>query len=149
MVVDTCPNVKKLNLVVHYKSVVLEDESDEAEADAAPPNPTTGNDKCPWQPLSRLEQLSELDLVTMRFGNVRSLLSVAGPSLTTLTLEMGEEQGVGSEIVHLGRTCPNLRVLKLILGDNILKGEMTLHFGSQFFRYESYKKEILHLVGSF
>ena len=33
-----------------------------------------------------------------------------------------------------GRHCPNLTQLRLLLGDKILRGEMTLHFGSQFFR---------------
>ncbi len=116
--------------------MVLEGGGDDGLPSAAGPD----NDErrsCaggPWGPLSRLEDLHELDLVTMRFANVRPLLAVVGPQLTSLTLEMGEEQGVGSEIVHLGRCCPELRQLKLLLGDCVLKGEMTLHFGSLFFR---------------
>ena len=70
----------------------------------------------------------------MRFSNVKSLLEKVGPRLTSLTLEMDDEQGQGYEIVHLGRSCPNLVSLRLLLGDKVLKGEMTLHFGSHFFR---------------
>jgi len=59
-------------------------------------------------------------------------------------MEMDDEQGVGSEIVHLGRTCPNLLGLRILIGDKVLKGEMTLHFGSRFFR----KLETLQVEGS-
>ena len=38
-------------------------------------------------------------------------------------------QGNGSEIVHLARHCPNITSLRILLGDKILRGEMTLHFG--------------------
>lgn len=40
-----------------------------------------------------------------------------------------------SEIVHLARTCPNISSLRILLGDKILRGEMTLHFGQIFFRW--------------
>ena len=71
----------------------------------------------------------------MRFSNVRSLLEKVGGRLTSLTLEMDDEQGQGYEIVHLARSCPNLVSLRLLVGDKVLKGDMALHFGSQFFRY--------------
>lgn len=38
-------------------------------------------------------------------------------------------QGNGSEIVHLARHCPNITSLRILLGDKVLRGEMTLHFG--------------------
>ena len=41
---------------------------------------------------------SQLDLVTMKFENVRSLLVVVGPRLQKLTEECDEEQGNGSVI---------------------------------------------------
>ena len=47
---------------------------------------------------------------------------------------MDEEQGSGNEVVHIGRNCPRLKSLRLLMGDKVLKGETTLHFGSQFFR---------------
>ena len=97
-----------------------------------------------WSQLLTLENLVELDLVTMQFENVKVLLKAVGSVLRTLTLEMDEEQGNGSEIVHIGRYCPELRSLRLLLGDKVLKGEMTLHFASSFFR----KLERLHVVGS-
>merc|ERR1711936_301052 len=80
-------------------------------------------------------RLKELDLVTMRFSNVRTLLKVVGSQLINLTLEMDDEQGSGSEIVHIARHCPELRSLRLLIGDKILRGEMTLHFGTKFFRH--------------
>ncbi len=85
-----------------------------------------------FKSLSRLDAF--LPQVTMRFCNVRLLLHEIGSRLTSLTLEMDDEQGQGSEIVFLGRFCPNLTALRILLGDKVLKGEMTLHFGSQFFR---------------
>ena len=89
----------------------------------------------PWSQLTTWTRLRELDLVTMRFSNVRTLLKVVGPQLLNLTLEMDDEQGSGSEIVHIARHCPELRSLRLLIGDKILRGEMTLHFGTQFFRH--------------
>jgi len=117
LMVTSCPNLRKVNLVVHYKIPVLED--------------THGS---VWEPLLRLQNLIELDLVTMKFENVRSLLVVVGPRLQKLTVECDEEQGNGSEIVHLARNCPNISSLRILLGDKILRGEMTLHFGQTFFR---------------
>ena len=32
------------------------------------------------------------------------------------------------------RNCPNITSLRLLLGDKILRGEQTLHFGQSFFR---------------
>ena len=163
LLVSSCPNIKKLNLVVHHQvsatyylllvhvflcgmgedinfacclQIVVVEESDTTTGDMDPSSP--------WSPLSRLESLCELDLVTMRWANVRPLLKSIGSRLTSLTLEMGEEQGSGSEIVFLGRCCPELLSLKLILGERILKGEMTLHFGSHFFR----RLQRLHVEGS-
>ena len=89
----------------------------------------------PWSHLTAWNRLRELDLVTMRFSNVRTLLKVVGPQLLNLTLEMDDEQGSGSEIVHIARHCPELRSIRLLIGDKILRGEMTLHFGTQFFRH--------------
>ena len=99
---ETCPNAKKLNLAVHYKAIVLDE-----------------NDANPWINLSNLKKLTELDLVTMRFANVKSLLQAIGPKLTKLTLELDDEQGAGSEIVHIGRHCPNMRSLRLLIGDKV------------------------------
>ena len=81
-----------------------------------------------------LANLTELDLVTMRLENIRSLLEVIGARLERLTVECDEEQGSGSEIVHIARSCPNITSLRLLLGDKVLKGEQTLHFGQTFFR---------------
>lgn len=117
LMVTSCPNLRKVNLVVHYKVPVLEDSHGSV-----------------WEPLLRLHNLIELDLVTMKFENVRSLLEVVGPRLQKLTVECDEEQGNGSEIVHLARNCPNISSLRILLGDKILRGEMTLHFGQTFFR---------------
>ena len=116
MMVTTCPNLRKLNLVVHYKSTVIESVHTEV-----------------WRPLTKLHLLTELDLVTMKLENIRSLLEVIGSRLERLTVECDEEQGTGSEIVHIARTCPNITSLRLLLGDKVLKGEQTLHFGHTFF----------------
>ena len=112
LMVTTCPELRKVNLVVHYKVPVLDDSHIGV-----------------WAPLLRLKHLVELDLVTMRFDNVRALLAAVGPQLERLTVECDEEQGNGSEIVHLARHCPNITSLRILLGDKILRGEMTLHFG--------------------
>ena len=69
----------------------------------------------------------------MKLENIRSLLEVVGERLLRLTVECDEEQGTGSEIVHIARTCPNITSLRLLLGDKVLKGEQTLHFGHTFF----------------
>ena len=57
-----------------------------------------------------------------------SLLVVVGPGprLQKLTVECFEEQGNGSEIVHLSRNFPNISRMRILLG-KILK-EMTLNF---------------------
>merc|ERR1719481_2384626 len=117
LMATTCPNLRKVNLVVHYKIPMLDDSHIGV-----------------WAPLLRLKHLVELDLVTMRFDNVRALLAAVGPQLERLTVECDEEQGNGSEIVHLARHCPNISSLRILLGDKILRGEMTLHFGQTFFR---------------
>merc|ERR1719370_944718 len=117
LMVSSCPNLRKVNLVVHYKTSVIESEH-----------------SLVWDPLLRLHNLSELDLVTMKFENIKSLLTIVGPRLERLTVECDEEQGNGSEIVHLARHCPNITSLRILLGDKILRGEMTLHFGQTFFR---------------
>ena len=39
----------------------------------------------------------------MRFANIQSLLKVVGPQLESLTLEVDEEQGKGSELVFIGK----------------------------------------------
>jgi len=114
---SACPNLRKVNLVVHYKFSMMDDSHVQV-----------------WDPLLNLRNLVELDLVAMRFENVRSLLAVIGSRLERLTVECDEEQGNGSEIVHLARTCPNISSLRILLGDKILRGEMTLHFGQIFFR---------------
>ena len=117
LMVDACPNVFKLNMVLHHKLRVIEEHVD-----------------YPWQGLSAWKNLKELDLVTFRFANVWSLLELIGPQLETLTLELDDEQGNGSEIVHIARNCSNLKSLRLLIGHKILRGEMTLHFGTPFFR---------------
>ena len=89
----------------------------------------------PWSQLVSWTHLKELDLVTMRFSNVRTLLKVVGPQLLNLTLEMDDEQGSGSEIVHIARHCPELRSLRLLIGDKILRGEMALNFWNPHFRH--------------
>ena len=113
---NTFPELRKLNLVVHHKVSVLDDSHGIV-----------------WTSLLRLKHLVELDLVTMRFDNVRALLAAIGPQLERLTVECDEEQGNGSEIVHLARHCPNITSLRILLGDKILRGEMTLHFGQVYF----------------
>merc|ERR1719370_2812484 len=112
LMVTTCPELRKVNLVVHYKVPVLDDSHIGV-----------------WAPLLRLKHLVELDLVTMRFDNVRALLAAVGPQLERLTVECDEEQGNGSEIVHLARHCPNITSLRILSGDKSLKGDTTLHFG--------------------
>ena len=114
LMVTSCPNLRKVNLVVPYKIPVLED--------------THGS---VWEPLLRLQNLIKLDLVTMKFENVRSLLVVVGPRLQKLTVECDEEQGNGSEIVLLARNCPNISSLRTLLGGKILRGET---LGQTFFR---------------
>ena len=64
----------------------------------------------------------------------RSLLELIGPQLETLTLELDDEQTSGSEIVHIAKNCAKLTYLRLLIGDKILRGEMTLHFQTPFFR---------------
>jgi len=117
LMVSTCPNLRKMNLVVHYKTTVVE----------------VGHTWV-WNSLLRLQHLTELDLVTMKLENIQSLLEVVGERLQRLTVECDEEQGTGSEIVHIARNCPNITSLRLLLGDKILRGEQTLHFGQSFFR---------------
>jgi len=117
LMVSTCPNLRKMNLVVHYKTTVVE----------------VGHTWV-WSSLLRLQHLTELDLVTMKLENIQSLLEVVGERLQRLTVECDEEQGTGSEIVHIARNCPNITSLRLLLGDKILRGEQTLHFGQSFFR---------------
>merc|ERR1719430_484104 len=70
LMVTTCPELRKVNLVVHYKVPVLDDSHIGV-----------------WAPLLRLKHLVELDLVTMRFDNVRALLAAVGPQLESLTVE--------------------------------------------------------------
>ena len=36
--------------------------------------------------------------------------------------------------LFIPRTCPNITSLRLLLGDKVLRGEQTLHFGQSFFR---------------
>jgi hypothetical protein len=72
------PFAWQVNLVVHYKVPVL----DEMHGSV-------------WEPLLRLQHLAELDLVTMKFENVRALLAVVGPRLERLTVECDEEQVSG------------------------------------------------------
>ena len=57
----------------------------------------------PWIRLKNWTNLIELDLVSMRFANVQSLLKVIGSQLESLTLEVDEEQGKGSELVFIGK----------------------------------------------
>ena len=57
-----------------------------------------------WSSLLKLQHLTELDLVTMKLENIRSLLEVVGERLQRLTVECDEEQGTGSEIVHIARS---------------------------------------------
>ena len=53
LMVDTCPNVRKLNMVIHHKLKVIEETVD-----------------TPWLGLKKWVHLKELDLVTFRFANV-------------------------------------------------------------------------------
>ena len=112
LMVSTCPELRKLNLVVHHKVPVLYDSHCGV-----------------WVSLLRLNHLVELDLVTMRFDNIRALLAVVGPRLEKLTVEFNDKQGTGSELVHLARHCPNVTSLRILLGDKTLRGDTTLHFG--------------------
>ena len=112
LMVNTCPELRKLNLVVHHKVSVLDDSHGIV-----------------WTSLLRLKHLVELDLVTMRFDNVRALLATVGKQLQKLTVEFNDKQGNGSEVVHLARHCPNLANLRILLGDKTLRGDTTLHFG--------------------
>jgi len=118
LMVDTCPNVRKLNMVIHHKLKVIEETVD-----------------TPWLGLKKWVHLKELDLVTFRFANVWSLLELIGPQLTSLTLELDDEQGNGSEIVHIAKNCAQLRSLRLLVGHKILRGDMTLHFQTPYFRW--------------
>lgn len=127
LMATTCPNLRKVNLVIHYKIQIMDIINTEV-----------------WAPLLKLSNLVELDLIVMRFQNVKSLLLVIGHRLQKLTVECEEEQGNGSEIVHIARSCPNLVSLRIIVGEKILRGEMTLHFGSNFFR----KLERLEVEGN-
>eukprot|EP00094_Tigriopus_californicus_P010814 TCALIF_10431-PA protein Name:"Protein of unknown function" AED:0.01 eAED:0.01 QI:0/0.5/0.33/0.66/0.5/0.33/3/50/1148 len=118
LVQRVCPNIRKLNLVVHFKVAVLSDQH-----------------LSTWNGLRLMDSLTELDLVTVLFVNVKALIQAVGGQLRALVIEMDEEQGTGLEIVHIARHCPELRSLRMIMGDKILRGEMTLHFGSVFFRH--------------
>ena len=91
------------------------------------------DDLGPWRDMASLQHLVELDLVTMKFANVKALLTAVGPRLEILTLEMDEDQGNGSEIVHIGKHCPKLKSLRLLIGDKVLRGETTLHYGCNYF----------------
>ena len=53
LMVDTCPNVRRLNMVLHHKLKVIEETVD-----------------TPWLGLKKWANLKELDLVTFRFANV-------------------------------------------------------------------------------
>ena len=86
----------------------------------------------------------ELDLVSMRFANIQSLLKVVGPKLESLTLEIDEEQGKGSELVFMARNCPNLKKIRILIGDKTLMGESNLCYDLPFFR----KVERLTVEGS-
>ena len=86
----------------------------------------------------------ELDLVSMRFANIQSLLKVIGCQLESLTLEVDEEQGKGSELVFIARTCHNLKSLRILIGDKTLMGESNLCYDLPYFR----KVERLIIEGS-
>ena len=58
-------------------------------------------------------RLKELDLVTMRFSNVRTLLKVVGSKLINLTLEMDDEQGSGSDDEPLLHLCCDAKAATL------------------------------------
>ena len=112
LMANTCPELRKLNLVVHHTIPVLDNSH-----------------SLVWTSLLRLKHLVELDLVTMRFDNVRALLAVVGPQLEKLTVEFNDKQGNGSELVHIARHCTNVKSLRILLGDKSLRGDNTLHFG--------------------
>merc|ERR1712018_866871 len=73
-----------------------------------------------------------------------SLLKVVGPKLESLTLEIDEEQGKGSELVFMARNCPNLKKIRILIGDKTLMGESNLCYDLPFFR----KVERLTVEGS-
>lgn len=127
LMVNACPNLKKVNLVIHYTFPMMDNIHTQV-----------------WEPLLKLKNLVELDLIVMKFQNVKSLLTVIGSQLEKLTIECDEEQGNGSEIVHIARSCPNLVNLRILVGGKVLRGEMTLHFGQNFFR----KLEHLEVEGN-
>jgi len=127
LMVNACPNLKKVNLVIHYTFPMMDNIHTQV-----------------WEPLLKLKNLVELDLIVMKFQNVKSLLTVIGSQLEKLTIECDEEQGNGSEIVHIARSCPNLVNLRILVGEKVLRGEMTLHFGQNFFR----KLEHLEVEGN-
>jgi hypothetical protein len=116
-----------VNLVIHYTFPMMDNIHTQV-----------------WEPLLKLNKLVELDLIVMKFQNVKSLLTVIGSQLEKLTIECDEEQGNGSEIVHIARSCPNLVNLRILVGEKVLRGEMTLHFGQNFFR----KLEHLEVEGN-
>ena len=58
------------------------------------------DDLGPWRDMAALQHLVELDLVTMKFSNVKALLTAVGPRLETLTLEMDEDQVGDAEVNH-------------------------------------------------
>lgn len=90
---SVCPNIRKLNLVIHYKSTIVDgttespiyllgsDEEDSELGSHLPPPPPSL-----WACLDRLEHLVELDLITMRFDNVRRLLKVVGKKIRSADL---------------------------------------------------------------
>ena len=92
------------------------------------------SDTQPWNKLKDWTHLIELDLVSMRFANIQSLLKVVGPKLESLTLEIDEEQGKGSELVFMARNCPNLKKIRILIGDKTLMGESNLCYDLPFFR---------------
>ena len=98
----------------------------------------------PWIRFKNWNQLIELDLVSMRFVNVQSLLKVVGSQLESLTLEVDEEQGKGSELVFIAKTCSSLKSLRILIGDKTLMGESNLCYDLPYFR----KVEKLVIEGS-
>ena len=58
------------------------------------------DDLGPWRDMAALQHLVELDLVTMKFSNVKALLTAVGPRLETLTLEMDEDQVWDAYVYH-------------------------------------------------
>ena len=67
----------------------------------------------PWIKLKDWQHLIELDLVSMRFANIQSLLKVVGPQLESLTLEVDEEQGKGSELVFIGKVSNKMSIVPI------------------------------------